>query len=652
MSNLNRVAVLCASLTVAVAAHAQVVRFDVLQSSPAFEGRSFGAVGPYVKITARATIAVDPNDPRNAIIADLDKAPRNAQGRVEATADVVLLRPADPLRGNGTLFVDILNRGRKLAPQLFDEIGQPAASAADKAGDAGIGFLPAQGYTMAWIGWQADIPSQANQMALQAPSVIGLTGTSREEFVFDHPRSPAPTTLEWPIADPASLQVTVRQKWDDPRQKPAGLSIHATGAQSVEITRPASGFDDGALYEVTYLARDPVVLGLGFAATRDVAAFLRHDATAANPLVAGGHSSVQRAIAFGVSQSGRFLRDFLYLGFNEDLAGGIVFDGLMPHVAGGRRMATNDRFGQPGRNPRHPEDPAWQADLFPFTYKTLYDPVSGRRDGLLQRCSTTATCPRVIQTDSEIEWWSSHASLVVTDTAGNHVDLPPNVRMYMIAGTPHFSEPGERMHTMTAVALPANPMHSGMPMRALLTDMQAWIANGIEPPTSRVPMRAHGTLVEAADAVPRGIPGLPYSGVHTHASLSDMAPATPVARAQYPVFVPRADRDGNSIDGVHMPAIAVPRGTYTGWNPRATGYGPAALYPLIGAAVPFPATRAEREAAGDPRLSIAERYANDAAYVEAVRAASAELVVERLLLPEDAKRAVDLATQGKLSQLQ
>jgi hypothetical protein len=424
----HRAPVLGALLGLCLVAQAQVLRFEVLATGPAFEGRSFGAAGPYVKVTARATIAIDPADPRNAVIADIAQAPRNAQGRVEAVADVVLLRPADPQRGNGTLLVDVPNRGRKLAPQLFDDARQPGANMAEKAADAGIGFLPAQGYTLAWIGWQADIPSQAGQLALTAPVLRGVTGTTRDEFVFDHVRSPAVATLSWPIADAASLAVTVRARWDAPRQTPAGLAIRATGAQTVEITRPAAGFDAGALYEVSYVARDPAVLGMGFAATRDVAAFLRRDGSGANPLAVAGRSTVQRAIAFGVSQSGRFLRDFLYLGFNEDLAGGQVFDGLMPHVAGGRRMATNVRFGQPGRNARHPQDPAWQADLFPFTYATLADPLSGRRDGLMQRCRLSATCPRVIQTDSEHEWWASRASLLVTDLSGHHLDLPPDVR--------------------------------------------------------------------------------------------------------------------------------------------------------------------------------------------------------------------------------
>ncbi len=646
-----RTATLIASLYFCLTAHAEVIRFEVLQSGPAFEGRSFGNVGQYIKITARATIAVDPTDPRNAVIAEIDKAPRNAQGRVEATADVVLLRPADPIRANGTLLVDVPNRGTKLAPQGFDDVAQPAATEANKAADAGIGFTQGEGYTMAWIGWQADIPSQPNQLALKAPALTGVTGAARDEFLFDHTRTPATATLSWPIADPSSLAVTVRAKWDAPREKPVGLAIRATGAQTVEITRPAIGFDAAALYEVTYTARDPIVLGLGFAATRDVTSFLRRNGTDANPLAAGGRSTVQRAIGFGVSQSGRFLRDFLYLGFNEDLAGGLIFDGLMPHVAGARRIASNYRFGLNGRNARHPQDPAWQADLFPFTYQTLFDPLSGRRDGLMLRCRLNSTCPRVIQTDSEHEWWASRASLLVTDLAGNHIDLPRDVRAYMIAGTPHYGEPAALMRTVPTMALLVNPMHAGPPLRALLTAMQAWITTGVEPPASRVPMRAHGTLVDAADAVPRNIPGLPYTGIYTGASFTDTAVFPPKVLGSYPVFVPRADRDGMAIAGIRMLPLAVPRATYTGWNPRAEGYGAGTLFPLQGAVVPFAATRAEREASSDPRLSVADRYADNAAYVAAVQKAAAQMVGERLLLPQDAERAIELAKQDRLSRL-
>ena len=647
-----RIAIALVSVTaLASSARSEVIRFDVQQTVPAFEGRAFGDVGQYVRITGRATIAVDPTDSRNAVIADIDRAPRNANGLVEATADVVVLRPADLARGNGMLLIDVPNRGRKLAPQLFDDAAQPGANNAEKNADAGIGFLHRSGYSMAWIGWQSDIPSQPGQLALAAPILKGVTGPSRDEILFDHLRSPAPATLAWPIADPVLLKVTVRARWDAPRETPSGLAIRATGAQTVEITRPSSGFDAAALYEVTYTARDPVVLGMGFAATRDVVSFLRRTGSPDNPLAAHGRSTVARSIGFGVSQSGRFLRDFLHLGFNEDLKGGAVFDGLMPHVAGARRMATNVRFGQPGRNARHPQDPAWQADTFPFTYATLHDRLSGRRDGLMLRCRLTATCPRVIQTDSEHEWWASRGSLLVTDTDGNHLELPPDVRAYMIAGTPHFAEPADKLRSAPTMALPVNPMHAGAPLRALLVAMQGWIVNGIEPPASRVPMRAHGTLIEATAAMPHEITALPYAGIHTGATHSNQTVFPAKELGRYPVFVPRADSDGMSIAGIRMLALAVPRASYTGWNPRAEGYGKGTLFPLQGAVVPFAATKLEREQARDPRFSVAERYADDAAYVDAVRAAAAGMVAERLLLKEDAERAVAAATNGTLAKL-
>ena len=631
---------------------AEIVRFDITERIPAFAGRSFGAVGTYERITARATIAVDPEDARNAVIVDLAAAPRNADRRVEAVADVVILRPSDPSRGNGALLLDVPNRGRKLLPQLFDDVGQPGANNATRAEDAGIGFLHRAGFTMVWVGWQADIPSAPGQLALAAPVLKGVTGSAREEFIFDNLDATSKATLTWPAAGPAQAAVTVRAKWQDERQNPPGLSLRFLSPVQVEITRPVAGFDAGALYEVTYTARDPAVLGLGFAAVRDIASFLRRDGSATNPLAVNGRPSVSRALAFGVSQSGRFLRDFLYLGFNEDTQGRVVFDGLMPHVGGARRMATNVRFGQPGRNARHPQDPAWQADLFPFTYATLDDPLSGKRDGLLRRCELSSTCPKVMQTDSEHEWWASRASLLVTDLAGNHLDLPANVRAYMYAGTPHYAEPNEVMKKgLPAMALPQNPMHAGPAARALITALDGWVRDGTQPPASRVPMRAHGTLVEAEKAMPVTIPALPYPAISTPASFSDQLVLPPREIGRYPVFVPRADTDGMSVAGIRMLPLAVPRASYTAWNPRAAGYGTTTLYPLQGAVAPFAATEAERATANDPRPSLAERYKDNAAYVAAVRAEAAHQVAERLLLPEDAERAVVAAEQGRLAKL-
>ena len=641
---------LTAAWTTVISVQAEVVKFDIQEKTIAFEGRVFPNVGTYTLIKAKAVIALDPNDKRNAVIADLSFAPKNAKGQVEAVGDVVLLHPTNPQAGNQTLLVDIPNRGRKLAPQLFDDAPQPGANNAFKAQDAGIAYLHRQGYTMAWIGWQGDIPSEPQQLAMQAPSAFGIQGMARDEFQFDHLNNPVSVKLSAAIEDPSSVQATVRAHWTHERQMPSDLIVKVTGPQSIELTRP-NGFDAGALYEITYKAKDPVLFGMGFAMARDVSAFLKTNDTPSNPLAFNGKANLQRAIGFGVSQSGRFLRDFLWLGFNEDLNGKMVFEGLMPHVAGARRMATNYRFGQPSRNSRHPQDPAWQIDLFPFTYEVMTDPLNGQRDGLLLKCRQSQTCPKVMQTDSEHEWWASRASLLVTDPSGNHIDLPSNVRAYMIAGTPHFADPGGVIGHAKTMALPVNPMHAGQPMRALLQALNEWITDGTEPPSSRVPMRAHGTLVPATEAVPGNLPTLPYDALYTSAYLSDHAHLPPKVLGRYEVLVPLADADGMSVAGIRSLPLAVPKASYTAWNPRAKGYGPGNLFPLQGAASPFAISKAERIAANDPRPSLEERYASQEAYVHAVKTTSQRFVKERILLQEDADRNVERAKADTLSQI-
>lgn len=642
MRRLAALATACAWLP--ALACAEVVRFDVTSASrPALEGRSFGPYGTAERINARATIAVDPADPHNAVIADIALAPRNAEGRVEATADVVILRPAGG--GNGTMLLELPNRGRKLMPVLFDDAPEPGAQRMEQAGDAGLGFLLGQGYTLVWVGWQGDLPAGPNVLRVETPTLPGITGPSREEFVFDHTRSPVTATLTYPAAaiqDDAVL--TVRPQTENPRQRPADLSFRFIDPRTIEITRP-DGFDAGAIYELIYTARDPAVLGLGFAAVRDVAAFLRRE-TGANPL----GQPPARAYAHGVSQSGRALRDFLYLGFNEDERGRIVFDAMNPHIAGTRRSFTNARFAQPGRNPSPHADRLYPADQFPFTYAVMDDPVSGRRDGLLLRCRLSNTCPKVFQTDSTYEFFGARASLLVTDTAGQHIDLPADVRAYMTAGAPHFSAADAVMTRIAACALPLNPMHAGPPLRALLTALDHWVRDGGEPPSSRYPMRSDNTLVPPSDPGPP-IPGLPYAGVHNPAYLVDHGRMPPEAVGRYPVFVPRVDADGLPVAGVRQPAIEAPRATYTGWNPRADGYAPGALCTNMGATVPFALTRAEREEARDPRLSLEERYPTEAAYLAAVRASAERLVAERLMLPDDAAASLRAAEAGLLAKL-
>ena len=637
------VLLLLATLALLGPAHAEVTRLEIVERGPAFGGATFGPAGAYERIVARATVAVDPADRRNAVIADIDQAPRTASGRVEAVADVFILRPADASLGNGAVLLEAPNRGLRLMPLLFTEVavapapqGPPAPPASTVAA-AGNGFLYRAGYTLVWVGWQADIAPRAGQLALRVPVLAGVTGPVREEVVFFHRRSPLATPLPWPVADAAGLKVSVRARWDEPRQSPADLSWRLLEDGKLEITRP-QGFDAGAIYEITYTARDPGVVGLGFAALRDVASFLRHDNSDANPLA----GEVKRAHLFGISQSGRYVRDYLYLGFNEDTTGRRVFDGMMPHAAGARRLFGNGRFAQPGRQPASPQDVAWPADAFPFTYADTTDLLSGTRDGLMRRCRASNTCPKVMQTDTEHEYWTARASLVVTEpTTGRTLALPDDVRAYMIAGMPHFALPGAQVRKGDACVLSISPLHAGAPMRALLTALDAWVSDGTAPP----PSRADGTLVEPAKAVPR-IPGLPYGGLYVPAAKVDGSVDPPRELGRYTVLVPQANDDGMAAAGIRLPAIAAPRSTWTGWNPRADGYG-AGLCPLAGGVLPLAASRADRARDGDPRPSLEERYPTPDAYAVAVRRAALQLAEQRLLLAADAEALAEAAAKDK-----
>jgi hypothetical protein len=632
-------------------ARAEVARFEISARQPAaLEGRNFGARGTAEKITARATIALDPADPANAVIADLDRAPRNAAGKVEATTDVVILRPQRP---NGTLLFEVVNRGRKLLNSWAQDGEAVAGSRLEQAADMGNGFLLEQGFTLAWAGWQPDAPEGAELLRIAVPTVPGITGPSREEWSFGDRPGPYRATLSYPVADRASARLTARARTDDPRRAEDGLALRFIDDSTVEITPPANARPD-TLFELTYTARDPRVTGMGLAAIRDVAAFLRRETGAQNPLAAEGRSTVDRALGLGISQSGRVLRDFLYFGLNRDEAGRMVFEGLMPVIPGARGSFTNARFAQPGRNPGPEYDRLFPVGQFPFTYEVTEDALSGRRDGLLLRCRTSNTCPRIMQMDSEFEFWGSLGSLNVTDTRGQHIDLPPEVRLYLLSGAPHGNPANAVARPSPACAMPLNPVSGGPALRALLVAMERWLREGVEPPASRYPTRAQGTLVPANMVYP-AIPALPYAGQYVHAAwvqqpVEDGDPL-PRVRGEYPLFLPRAGLDGNAIAGIRLPMLDAPRATYVGWNAQKNARGPQEICTQVGGVVPFAATRAERQANGDPRPSIEELYPTPADYEAAVRASAERLVAERLLLPADAEAALGAAREGTLARL-
>jgi hypothetical protein len=420
----------------------------------------------------------------------------------------------------------------------------------------------------------------------------------------------------------------------------------------------ADGFQTGHIYELIYTAREPLLLGLGFTGVRDLLAWLRYDAVdsagKANPLHEPGQR-VDKAYAWGRSQSGRFLREFVYRGFNEERQGRPVFDGIMPHVTGAGRLALNYRFAQPDRYPRQHEEHLYPSDQFPFAYRLTSDPWTGKTDAILQR---PLTDPLVIHTQTASEYWQRRGSLVHTDAFGSDLADHPRARVYFFASSQHFAAPGGEPQTGIHQH-PSNPLDTAPLLRALLTALDAWVTHGTLPPASRVPTRADGTLVPAS-TVQAQFPRMPHVTCPPHANrlyvqhYGEHYPAGPITREpptedltrEYAVLVPQVDADGNDLPGIRTPPIAVPVATYTGWNPRQPHQGGPALSSIIGSYLPFAATPEQRQASGDPRPSLTERYRSAAYYVRCIAHAAQQLVEQRLLLEEDADRYVARAIQA------
>ncbi len=619
---------------------AKVVKFEIVRvESPAFEGRTFGAVGTYDRIIARATIAVAPGDPHNTVIVDLDRVPHNVRGEVKAVADVEILRPTVAANGNRRLFYEVLNRGGKLGLALFND--NPAVvNDLAKASDAGNGFLMNRGYTLVWSGWQGDIVPGGGRMTFSPPIVPDVTGRAREDFIFDHTDNPASATLSYPAADldAAHARISVRQREADPRATPAGLEVKFESPTRISILRP-EGFDAGAIYEFIYTARDPKVMGLGFAATRDIVSFLRNETADAAPTANPVAGQIDHAIGFGLSQSGRYLNDYLYLGFNTDEDGRIVFDGLMPHISGAKKTFTNYRFSQPGRSPYQHADMLYPGADFPFTYPVITDTLTGKSDGLLARCLAAGNCPKIIKTDSELEFYQQRASLIVTDTQGNALAMPDNVRLFLLSNLQHYALANAKSEMAKTCAYPTNPLNAGPSVRALLVALDEWISNGTLPPDSRYPDRAGATLVPAViDEVgfPR-IAGFAYPSRIAQPTALKSEEMPPSKGAAYQVFVPKTDADGRDLAGVRLPTLEAPAATHTGWNLRKSGFGEGELCDNNGAMIPFATNREERLKNNDPRPSMAERYPKPGDRTAAIAKAAQQLVRDRLLLEDDAK---------------
>lgn len=638
--------------TLSAPAQARVERIEIMSREPFAAGTEFGTAGVYEKLRGRAWFALDPGAPANAAIADLKFAPRNNRGLVIFNAEFLVLRPAQPARGNGVLLYEVNNRGGIGILRQVNE-AQPSndPSAVQEAGN---GFLFRQGYTLVWSAWAADVAAAPGEkrMLLDAPVATDrgrpITGKVAYDLIVNAETPVARftgmlgTVYTPATADAADAELTERDRPDGERRiiPREAWAFQLLGSETTPTAiRLKRNFQPGRIYQLTYTARDPVVVAVGMAGIRDLLAYLRD-----NPLE--GAPPPRKSIVFGISQSGRLIQTMLLRGLHVDEDGKPVFDGGFVHVAGGGKGGFDYRFAMPTRHFSVLEDHIYPTDYFPFATVTARDPVTGAEASVLDKARSLGAVPKLFYVNNSSEYWNRAASLIATDPEGKS-DLPvaPEARIYHIAGAQHYvGQQRERGVFANCV----NTLNHYPALRALMARFASWVRDGVEPPPSTYPRIADGTLLTAAafrDAFPR-IPGVRLPETNLRPPRLDFGPrfeteriadiVPPIQGPPFEALVPRPDADGLDLGGIRLPEMLAPLGTRTGFNTRIEAAGfPWATGRWDGSFVPFPRTEQERQATGDPRPSIAARYGNRDVYLAKVRAAAGTVVGQGFLLPDD-----------------
>ena len=665
MRLLPRLASLLLAVTLAVSPlSARVLRVEISSRVDVLDGKEFGAVGSYERITGRVFFSLPVTNPHNRKIVDLRNAVNLKNGEAEFSSDFVAIRPKDPHKGNGSMLLEVPNRGHSRIISLVD------GGDWDIANDAGDAWLLRNGFTIVSLGWQWDA---AGPGALRFFAPIAkedgktITGLLRGDLMPSKAMAEIPLGhlitgniggSEYPVAapdDPRNV-LTVRDSRSGPRTviphaewqfantvdgklTPSDRHIHLNG-----------GFQPGKIYEYVYVVADPVVAGGGFAAIRDFASYAKHAPDA--------FTHAERVYGEGISQNGRFLRDFLYQGFNADEEGRIALDGVLAHVAGAGRGSFNFRFAQPSRDAQPTSSVFFPTDIFPFTDQAETDPVTRESGGLLDRAAADKVVPKIFFSNTSYEYWGRAAALIHVSADGKHdVPLSDNVRIYHFIGLQHFPGPfpPQKGEGDLLGQQPQSPLPIKYFWRSMIANMDAWVRSNTLPPPSSYPRIADGLLVPFREYKFPAIPGVSQPQEANEAWRIDLGPhwsdgivslQPPQVGTPFPVLVPQVDADGNERDGVRLPEISVPLATYTGWNLRDASIGaPAQRVAFEVSYLPFPKTADERQKAGDPRKSIAERYANREDYLTKYNNAVDELVKQRWILPEDREALLRHADQ-------
>ena len=634
----------------------------ITEREPFANGHPFEGAGTYERLVGRAHFSVDPDAPAYADVVDLDMVRRNSGGLVEYATDVCMLKPVGP--GNRRLFFGYGNRGNKRELQFFNDA--PASNDPRTLRDAGNGFLMRRGYTVVWAAWEGDLLPGDGRMLLDVPvardGAEPLTGLVRSEFIADGPGVSTFPLSGWASTvarsyptvslDTARASLTRRRYAGDAREPIAsdhwafartegGVGLDAQGAEIALVESDThihvfDGFEPGWIYELVYTARDPRPYGIGHAVVRDLVSFLRYEETdgggVTNPLA----GAIDKAYAWGRSQTGRCIRDFVYRGYNADARGRRVFDGVMPHVAGAGLMWMNHRFARIV-NPagQQYEDHENCADRFPFAYGSSVDHLTGREDAILKR---PATDPLVLHTQSATEVLAAARVARAHRYRGSRSRASgqrPRLPVGELAALRRY--PNTRRPARGICRHYVNVVQTSMLFRAMLDALDAWATHGVEPPASRTPRRADGTLVDYDEwnarfpdipgvMVPSSASALPLYdfGPDFERGLLTIEPPEVVDARGYAVLVPAVDADGNDVAGVRAPMVEAPLGTFVGWNLRAREFGHGAMHQFTGSYLPFPDTDSEAAMTGDPRASVLARYRSAGGYADAIEAGSAK----------------------------
>lgn len=656
------------------AVHAEAVRLEISDRSVFAEGMTFGPAGAYERIRGRMFFETDPGNEANARISDLQRAPRNTGGRVESWADFFLLKPVDARKGNGHLLYDVNNRGNLLAVWTFND-GE-RTNDPKTALHAGNGFLMRHGFSVLWCGWNGEVQGDDTQRLLCGLPVAtegGQTITGRAHLeisstgkVFSRAFSWSPWGVgaAYPSASLENGDSTLTMR---AHRAAAGVEVSRSdwafgrweGEQLIPDPRHLyvkEGLRPGWLYDLVYTAKEPRVTGLGLTAMRDCVTYFRYATGEENPLA----GAIRKASVFGISQSGRVIHHFLFEGLNTDERSRPVFDGALIHVAGSGKGMFNHRFRMSTEYGTQHEGHLSSSEFFPLAPAPQTDPVTGESGSTLDRARKAGQVPRILFVQSSTEYWSRAASLLHTDVEGKQdLDLPGDVRVYLVAGAQHL---GGGDGSPGICQQPRNTLDDRGPvLRAMLLHLTDWVDNGNAPPPSRYPHLEDGTLVSFdrwSEQFPK-IPGVkfpahPYQpprldfGPRFHREgIADIVP--PKMGEPFRTMLPAVNADGNETSGIVLPEVAVPLGTYTGWNLRSAQAGAETmLSPLDGMFLPFAKTRVERERSGDPRPSVEERYPARAEYLSRLTEAALKLRAEGFLLDEDVVRILERGARGKL----